>query len=297
MSARTRPLTGFTVGLSISGGKETAALGFTAPEVNRTTLRIVAALVGQGAGITFGHDWRDDGVMESVHAFIERFHPPIREPYSKPLLINLVVWPDKPRLAERERDRLKDTLIVEEAGLPPSLNNYMNDRNPAMYPYLRSRALTHLRHRLTRLSNARVCLGGKLSGFSGRYPGIVEEAYLAIRAGQPMFIAGVLGGAASRMINALTQCNSPNDLCPEVPVARLYRDPPVDEHGPENPDDSQWSHEVVWQAFASLGVRGLSAKNKLSAEENQRLFDTQSVDETIELILTGLGRLAQQKAE
>jgi hypothetical protein len=51
----------------------------------------------------------------------------------------------------------------------------------------------------------------------------------------------------------------------------------------------------VWRAFASLGVPGLSAKNKLSVDENQQLFTTQSVDQAIELILTGLGRLNQER--
>jgi len=296
MSTPIRLLAGCAVGLSISEGKETVTHGFTATEVNRTTLRIVAALVGQGAGIVFGHDWRDDGVMDSVHGFIERFQPPLTERHRKPVLTNVVVWPDKPRLAEPERRRLKDTLSIEEAGLPPTLTNYNNERDPAKFAYLRSRALTHLRHRLIRLSNARICLGGKLSGYSGRYPGIVEEAYLAIRAGQPTFISGVLGGAASQMISALNQSSSPTDLSPDVSVARFYRDRPVDEHQPEDPDDLQWSPETVWRTFISLGVPGLSARNKLSPDENQQLFTTQSVGEAIELVLTGLGRLAQHNA-
>jgi hypothetical protein len=142
MSVPTRPLTGCAVGLSISEGQETAALGFTAAEVNRTTLRIVAALVGQGAAIVFGHDWRDDGVMDSVHSFVERFEVPFTARTRRAPLTNLVVWPDKPRLAGPERRRLQRTLAVEEAGLPPALSEYRNDRDPTRYAYLRSRALT-----------------------------------------------------------------------------------------------------------------------------------------------------------
>lgn len=296
MNNLSRPLAGCTVGLSISNGKETAALGFNAREINRTTLRIVASLLSQGAGITFGHDWRDDGVMDSVHAFVERVRSPLNETQNKPLLTNLVVWPDRPRLDETERRRLKDTLYVEEAGLPPSLHEYANDLDRTRYPYLRSRALTHLRRRLAGLSNVRVCLGGKLSNYSGRFPGIVEEAYLTIRTGQPIFMAGVLGGATRAMINALKQANSPTELCPEVPVARLYRERPINEAQLENTDDLQWSPESVWKAFASLGLDGLSAINKLSSRENELLFVTQSVEEAIELILTGLGRIRQQSA-
>jgi hypothetical protein len=229
--------------------------------------------------------------MDSIHGFAQQFQPPSTEQFPRPLLTNLVVWPDQPRLTEFERRQLKETLSVQEAGLPPTLSGHTNDRDSARYAYLRSRALTHLRHQLTELSNARICLGGKLSGYSGRYPGIVEEAYLAIRAGQPAFMSAILGGAASQIIRALTKSNSPKDLCPEVPVAKFYRDRPVDEPLPENPDDLQCNAEHVWRTFTSVGVAGLSAKNKLSVEENQQLFNTQSIDEAIRLILIGLGRL------
>ena len=292
MSIEPRPLIGSVVGLSIADGEDSAALGFPPSEVNRTALRIVMALLGQGAGVSFGHDWRDDGVMEAVHAHVERFRPFTAEGHGKPLLWNFVPWPDKPRLTEAEQGRLKETLRIEEAGLPETLRRHASETNPSRVGYLRARGLTHLRHKLTEKSNARVCLGGRIKTYAGRYPGIVEEALLAIRNRQPVYIASVLGGAAQQVILALEKENEPESLCCNDKPFTLFSNPPIREEPSNYPDDLNCSPREVWEELAAYGVRGLSDGNGLSLQENERLFESQAIDEIIELILTGLGRIA-----
>lgn len=67
MTVATRPLEGLVVNLSVSQGDDTLKHGYPGWQVNRVTLQFVAALFGQGASLVFGHDWREDGVMEAVH--------------------------------------------------------------------------------------------------------------------------------------------------------------------------------------------------------------------------------------
>src|SRR5690606_12847315 len=109
---------------------------------------------------------------------------------------NLVPWPDEPELSEPERTALAAHLAVEPAGLPPALVPHAATaaRGSTERCYLRARGLTHLRRRLTATTNARLCIGGKLGGSQGRYPGIVEEALLAIEAKQPLYVSGLFGG-------------------------------------------------------------------------------------------------------
>ncbi|HZC97659.1 MAG TPA: hypothetical protein VE267_16330, partial [Bradyrhizobium sp.] len=64
MNPYQRPLQGCTIGLSISESADSTALGFPPWQINDVTVQMVAALFGQGASVVFGHDWRDDGVME-----------------------------------------------------------------------------------------------------------------------------------------------------------------------------------------------------------------------------------------
>jgi len=45
--------------------------------------------------------------------------------------------------------------------------------------------------------------GGRTSGAAGRYPGVIEEAFLALRASKPLYLAGILGGATRQVIDAI----------------------------------------------------------------------------------------------
>ena len=66
MSPYTRALTGVSVGISISESEDSGRLGFGSKEVNQVTVDFSRELVGQGASVVFGHDWRPDGVMHAV---------------------------------------------------------------------------------------------------------------------------------------------------------------------------------------------------------------------------------------
>jgi hypothetical protein len=67
----------------------------------------------------------------------------------------------------------------------------------------RAADFTAMRQRMTAETDVRIVMGGRMTGQQGRWPGVVEEAYLAIRAGQPLFIAGGLAGAAARVAGAV----------------------------------------------------------------------------------------------
>jgi hypothetical protein len=56
MSTPQRPLQGRSVSLSISETDDSADRGFPAWQVNRVTVQLAAALIGQGASVVFGHD-------------------------------------------------------------------------------------------------------------------------------------------------------------------------------------------------------------------------------------------------
>ena len=46
-------------------------------------------------------------------------------------------------------------------------------------------------------------MGGKLKGYQGLWPGVLEEGVIALRAGQPLYLLGLFGGAARLLIDAL----------------------------------------------------------------------------------------------
>ncbi|HLN04511.1 MAG TPA: hypothetical protein VK335_34815 [Bryobacteraceae bacterium] len=307
MTALTRPLAGLVVNLSVSESGDSAARGFPSWQVNRVTLQFVAALVGQGASVAFGHDWREDGVMESVHGFALQAQPPVplspdnAEAEAEPLLRNILPWPDVPHLSELEQEQLRSTLKVESAGLPEELRQFDTDAraagpNSPLYGYLRARGLTFLRHRLNDVCHVRLCVGGRRSGSQGRYPGVIEEALLAVQQNKPLYLASVLGGASEQIVEAVEGKNMPGDFCEPTPIERLYQQPPVNETDVATRADRTIDRIAVWREFTDAGRQRIAATNGLTVEENDELLRTPVIDRVIELVLIGLSRLGPRFA-
>lgn len=302
MTAPNRPLAGLVVNLSVSQSDDTLKHGYPTWQVNRVTLQFVAALFGQGASVIFGHDWREDGVMEAVHGFALQMQPQVpltveaAQAEAQPLMRNLLPWPDVPHLTEEEQEQLSATLKVEPGGLPEELRTLNAEvvaagPNDPRYAYLLARGLTHLRHRLTDLCHARVCLGGPRSGSQGRYPGLVEEALLAVQQDKPLYVASLLGGASEQIVTAVEGKQMPEEFCPTARIEQLYLHPPVGENDPGTRADRAIDRDAIWRELSAAGQGRIAQNNRLSAEENSELLRTPVVERAIQLVLTGLSRI------
>jgi hypothetical protein len=278
-----RPLASYTVNLSISESDDSLGRGFPLWQVNRVTLQVTAALFGQGANVVFGHDWREDGVMETIHGFALQVQPPIpllseeAVASGQPLLRNILPWPDKPRLSNDDLERLVSTLRVELAGLPAEVAPYENEArrlgaSSPLYQYVRARGLTHLRRRLNAESDVRLCIGGRTEGSAGRYPGVIEEALLAIQVGKPLFLAGFLGGATQQVTHAIEGRDMPEDFCRPGPINELYETPPIVETDRGTQIDRSLDRRALWVMFRQAGVAGLVERNHLNPKKTKSFF-------------------------
>jgi len=301
MSAPRRPLAGCKVGLSISESEDSETLGFPLLQVNRVTVQMVSALFGQGVAVVFGHDWREDGVMQAVHAFAREMQPSAAsEDGLQPLLQNLLPWPDEPMLPDKEREQLSSALLVERAGLPGELREFAGASPAAAirlpdYRYLRARGLTHMRRRLEERTHARICVGGRRIGGQGRFPGVIEEALMTSAARKPLYLVGLLGGAARQIIGAVEGEAMPDDFCARSTGADVYPSAATRlERSRETSADRETSRERVWEAFRQIGVKGLADNNGLTIGENDDLLHTPSLDHAAKLILVGLSRVWQR---
>jgi hypothetical protein len=306
MSPALRPLSGCVVNLSISESDDSVTRGFPSWQVNRVTLQFVAALFGQGASVVFGHDWREDGVMEAVYGFARQVQSPVplsadgTTKETQPLLLNLLPWPDNPQLSTRDLERLSPTLRVESAGLPGELEGFdleaRAEPNGSLYRYVRARGLTYLRHRLNAASQVRICLGGRRTGSAGRYPGVIEEALLALRANKPLYLATFIGGASAQVAAAIEGEQLTDDFCPPSSVDALYADPPAKEADQGTTPDRVVDRASVWKEFRDAGLAKLAELNGLTLDENGELLRTPVIDRAIELMLVGLSRIRSNPA-
>jgi hypothetical protein len=124
--------------------------------------------------------------------------------------------------------------------------------------------------------------------YTGRIPGVIEEAFVSIKTGQPLYVIGAFGGAAALVADLLEgrhcdeftwehQMAAPHS----AEMRALYA-----EQGPPWED-----YDEMAGIFASVGVPGLAARNSLSADQNRELFRCRDVGRIVELLLEGLTRL------
>ena len=265
-----RPLAGCTVGISISESDEMVRLGFDRSEMNRCVVRLSEALLSTGARLAFGHDWRPGGVMEAVAALAVRYFNVRRDEAGRPLegkapILNFVAPPDIPFLTEQRE--LSGRPEAPGAALPVNpmvrlLEGIVDARQINAPAHAnRSDALSIMRRELAKLCNLRVCLGGKLTGFAGRMPGVIEEALGTLREGRPVFASGIFGGA-SRMI------------------ARSLGAGTIEFEN--TPSAMDFETEL-----AEIRSRAVGAPRGLDEAEDLRLWQSTSIEECIELILRG----------
>jgi len=278
--------------------------GMTAAGLNRLTVRLSRTLLAEGAVLAFGHDWRSEGVMDAIcGSAIDSFGTPGTE-VEAPLILNLIPWPDSARTTEDVLLRLEGILAVEEAGLPEDVSELGAEvaLNPDLHRYLRSRGLSHLRRQLTTRCRARICIGGREHGYSGRYPGVFEEALFAVQQDQPTFVVGLLGGITERLGRAMLR-NAPmppgfgaaafspaEDGAP--PLADIYDTWRRGTASSEHPEDCRIDPRTAWEFVRGVGAERLR-HNGLTEAENVRLLETTLMEEAILLILRGLRRIKE----
>lgn len=125
----------------------------------------------------------------------------------------------------------------------------------------------------------------------GRYPGVIEEAFLAIKEKKPLYLAGFLGGATQQVVEAIEGKQMPDDFCRPTALQGLCEKPVVKESDGTTRDDRVIDRAAVWDAFAGAGREQIAAANGLTIEENNELFHTPVIDRSIELVLIALSRL------
>lgn len=281
----TRSLEGWVIGISVANSEDLAACGYTPEDVNRASVRLSEALLSAGARLVFGHDWRPDGIMEAICRIAVTVQPPLSDRDTPAAMIqNLLPWPTQPSLEPELRQDLEQRgiLKVQTIGLPEC------DWSKTTDSTARAIALTHMRRELALRTHARVCLGGKLQSADGFFAGIVEEAYNAAKANQPVYLSRLLGGAAAKLIDALSasteggpglrvlgpketayqevQAKSPQLVPEAADLTSAFSAQKMQERSGLDPNDWQrLLNASDVEAFSALVIRGLSQLPKPGA--------------------------------
>ena len=282
------PLSDYRIGVSVSGSDECKALGFSEIHQKDITIELTRYLLVNGAQLIYGGDLRNGGY---TYAFTElSFQYRKKNESDKKHFVNYFGWPIYNVLKNSdEADFKKNRVDIIKVAPPPEVAEEMKYQflpyNTPENKLLWARSMTIMRSEMVKNTDARIVLGGMLSSYKGFYPGIIEEAYLTLKANQPLFILGAFGGASKFIIRAI-KGESEKKLSKEIiswnrDLIMLH----------EN-DEKMLNEKLcnIFSTFNELGINGLCKLNGLKKDQNILLFTTLHFHEMIYNILIGLKR-------
>jgi hypothetical protein len=290
-------LAGLTIGISISESEDLEMLGMDKVVLDLAYVEMARHLLAQGARLAYGGDHRERGFTQILFDLVRNYDQPGQDVSDR--TVNYLAWPLHLNLSTERRVELLDVARLEELPLPDDVRQGLTVDDGVFLPptttearYVWTRSLTAMRERMNAEIDARVILGGQSGKFLGRYPGIAEEALIALRSGKPIYLLGGFGGCAADLIEALGGGN-PRRLTTEYqteqsPQAESYAAlcSYYNRRHPDEPID----YPALCAAFNNAGISGLN--NGLDEPANRRLFETDDLDVMVALVLKGLTNLA-----
>lgn len=198
-------LKGKRVALSVSSSADLERLGLTEEHCKLVVAEISRAIMLAGGSVMYGGNLDSDGYTWIIFEEAQRFGGEgimfedvlAESEYSKETIEHL----EQVERKFAEFGRLK---LISSSGKTVKIEDSHDPKRRATAP----ESLTAMRRYITDHTDARVIVGGKLKGFQGRFPGVIEEAELSVHSGQPVLASGGYGGASA----AIARLMRPSDF-------------------------------------------------------------------------------------
>ena len=280
----------FLVGVSISdpSADELIRLGLSDLHVRHAFIEVVRHVLARGGSIAYGGNLRNAGYTEALFDLVRTYE---RKDFAGPDRVHsYLAWPIWLDVTPAQRADSANVATIREVPRPdaaPEALPPIGDRQPQDLLW-NSLALTEMREAVTSAIQARVVLGGRNSGQQGLFPGVLEEAALALRTGVPLYLAGGFGGCA-QILAAAVGGSAPTELTLDYQLRHTPRYQELFDAA-SSAGVAPVFEEVVG-SFTGAGVEGLN--NGLDVADNGRLFVTDDVDEVVALVLRGLRQVTE----
>jgi hypothetical protein len=265
------PLSQMAIAISISESDDLAVLGLAEEHLRDAMTEISRHMLAMGARLVYGGDLRDNGYTTILFELVARHRRDSDVGDERPAIANYLPWPVHSMKSKKFLSELRESLdgIGEVYCLDKEGNNIADDADIGPSPTAFSdedwsSSLTAMRHVQTEATFARVVLGGRVTQFKGRMPGVAEETEFSLKTKQPLYLLGGFGGCARDIASEM-------GLMPDV----------------DNPTNWPGRNE-----FSSWCDNDLA--NGLEFDEIRTLARTVHVDQAVALILRGILRLSQQ---
>ena len=202
----TDALDGIRLGVSVSVSADLAPLGLSPRHAELAVAEIARAVLVGGGTLVYGGRVKPSGFTQFLMHEVRRYGR------SAEALTLCLAAPEHRKLSRTELDDLdrdlgtKGTVVcLDETGaeIEDFLSPAPSEPQPVTDSCMMQASHGSLRRYLGAITDARVILGGQLCDFQGALPGVIEEAIVAVQAGQPLYVASGFGGAAALAAQAL----------------------------------------------------------------------------------------------
>ncbi|MBF0538805.1 MAG: hypothetical protein HQL03_11205 [Nitrospirae bacterium] len=302
---KNRFLSSRKIGISISESQDINRYGLGNMHLEDITVEMARYLLACGAIIAYGGNIKYSKTPNYT-AILSDVVKNYRTYYEDrdSVIINYVAYPLYKNITKDYEADLARSIKFEKIDPTDHLEGLSIDINPKDINdkdiherFINAISLSLMRKRMNEDIDARIILGGKATGYSGTYPGLVEEAYLAIKAKKPVYLIGAYGGCANIIIHAL-KGNTPEELTEEYQFKNDKRYKPLYDYYNIQANNSGGLLEPICykdivECFNNTVIDGLYTEinglnNGLTEDENNQLFKSVDIPEIIRLILKGL---------
>lgn len=284
------------IGISISDVRED---GFSNNHLHsdhlvRLAQDLARHLLARSATLIYGGDLRPNGftefILDEAAILKERIGgdiPKIENHLSWPLHISepeIVSW----RSRYGHVMKTKEYEIPGDVATDVSKGVFLPPNSPGN-SYIWSRCLTEMRKQSIESSTVRVCAGGRLSGYKGKMPGVLEEIVLSLNSEKPTFLLGAFGGVVGEVCNVLLDGTVPESLTEEWQITHNAGYSDVQAIAKDN--DNECDYIAVVDNLQKLDISIIASRCGLSKEEYVQVMHSPFIDEILHLILKGLKKV------
>jgi len=280
---------GKNIGVSISDSPEINQLGFSFEHQKNLIIEITRYLVIHGSSLIYGGDLRQNGYTRLFSDLVFQYRP--TNEVGKKFLKNYLSFPIHVKL------KTSDELEFKKNGVEPikvSAPEHLNIDETMFYPpnnkenlFIWAESLSKMRVEMNSESNARIFTGGSMANFKGKYPGLLEEAILALENDTPVYFVGIFGGVTKRIIEGL-KGEKPKELTLKWQSDKNKDYGKFVSYYNDKVENDKIDYEKCSDYLNSYTLEKLSKNNGLTIKENERLFHSIHTSEIIFLLMKGL---------
>lgn len=268
------------VAFSVSESDDMQEYGCTKTMLKDVVLELSRYILKAGGYLVYGGDLRKEGYTEAFENFSYQYGAKEKTGKRENYFTNYFAWPihldiDEGKKAEFIHCRVEPIFVDAPDGVDAS-KEISSEGNENLNIWAHS--LTKMREEMESNVDARIIIGGRLSGFKGKYAGLIEEFLVASAKGHPIYLIGGFGGAAKAIVDLIEK--------KDVDLRKLAEETPyysdfVGYYNRENSD--KIDYDVITDR-----IKNYSFDNGLTPEENKELCHTTNILKIVSLVLKGL---------